>query len=792
MDTAQWAIICDLFDRVVEQPPADRAASLAACPPEVRREVESLLAAHENAGGFIEERDPSPAPQTHLGDFVLLERVGRGGMGEVWRARRNTPEFTQDVAVKMLTGSVVSGDAERMFQRERQILAQLSHPHIVKLIDGGISGGRRYYAMEWVDGVPITDYCRNRPLAEKLDLFQQVCGAIHHAHQGLIVHRDLKPGNILVTASGEAKVLDFGIAKLLDAAAADVTKTVLRAMTLGYASPEQARGLASGIPTDIYALGLLLHELLSGSPAQPVAGKPLDEALRIICEQDPPQVAGVDRDLAAVVRKAVEKDPARRYASAQEFSDDLSRYRSGFPVQAENPTLRYVARKFVARNRATVAVGAAGLLVALVAIAGLVGQFQVARRERARAEQRFEAARKMARALIFEVPKSLANVPGTLEARKLMAEKASAYLEELARDSGGDPGLQRDIAVAYGRVGHSHWSNNEPHLGNREAAEKAQRRRVAILERLIATQSGDSALAIEFISALTDLSFVIAGNRTQEAIDLHNRTESIARKLAASHPKDLNVRRTLGRVLFSRAAQMRGREGLIRWDELEVHYSRLLAERPDSQEEQRNLALVYKYRSGVRESTQDLPGALQDCERARELDEARLAKAPQSRNVQLDLSFDYSNLGGMYFGAGQQSLGLGYFAKAIALREQLATSDPQDMRVRERLSWLLAQTASRLFQAGRYAEAAAHHRRSLEWGKGIAPRSWANWSPGDTYVSLAEALVKLGRNDEACRAARQSQDWKDRTPAAATPKQIMARDYALQATSWACKVKPGT
>lgn len=792
MNTAQWAIICDLFDRVVEQPPADRAASLAACPPEVRREVESLLAAHENAGGFIEEPDASPAPQTHLGDFVLIERVARGGMGEVWRARRDTPEFTQDVAVKMLTGSVFSADAERMFQRERQILAQLSHPHIVKLVDGGISDGRRYYAMEWVDGVLITDYCRDRPLAVKLDLFQQVCGAIHHAHQGLIVHRDLKPGNILVTASGEAKVLDFGIAKLLDAAAADVTKTVLRAMTLGYASPEQARGLVSGIPTDIYALGLLLYELLSGKPAQPVAGKPLDEALRIICERDPPPLAGVDRDLAAIVRKALEKDPVRRYASAQEFSDDLSRYRGGFPVQAENPTLRYVARKFVARNRAAVAAGAAGLLVALVAIAGLVWQFQVARRERARAEQRFEAARKMARALIFEVPKSLANVPGTLEARKQMAEKASNYLEELARDSGSDPRLQRDIAVAYGRVGHSQWSNNEPHLGNREAAEKAQRRRVAILERLSTAQPADAALALEHISALTDLSYVVAGSGTQEAAALHDRTEAIARGLAARYPNDLDVRRTLGRVLFSRAAQMRGHEGLTRWDELEVHYSRLLAERPDSPEEQRNLALVYKYRSGVRESNQDLPGALQDSERARELDEARLAKSPQSRTVQLDLSFDYSNLGGMYFTAGERDKGLALFAKAIALREQLATSDPQDTRIRERLSWLLAQTGSRLFQAGRYAEAAAHHRRSLEWGKGIAPRSWGNWSPGDTYVSLAEALVKLGKKDEACQAARQALEWKDRTPPAATPKQASTRDYALKATSWACMVKSGT
>ena len=519
----------------------------------------------------------------------------------------------------------------------------------------------------------------------------------------------------------------------------------------------------------------------TGRPAQPVAGKPLDDALRVICEADPAPLAGVDRDLAAVVRKALEKEPARRYASAQELASDVGRYRAGFPVEAENPTLRYVARKFVSRNRAAVTAGAAGLVVALVAIGGLVWQFQVARRERALAEKRFEAARKLARELIQEVPRSLTNIPGTLETRKLMAEKATVYLEELARESGGDPRLQRDIGQAYGRVGHAQWSQNEPHLGNAPAAERAQRRRVAIFEALRSVGPGDPAVALDLINALTDLSYVVATLRNvEEARRLRERTESLARSLASRHPDNLDVRRTLGRVLFSRAVQFRGAESLARWNELASYYAQLLRERPDSAEEQRNLALVHKYRAEVRDDTGDLAGAVQDTERARELDEARLARAPQSRVVQMDLSFDYSNLGGYYFAAGQREKGLAHYAKAIAIREQLARSDPADSRTRERLSWLLAQTGSRLMQAGRYGEAAEHYRRSLREGGTTNPRALGNWSPADTYSALAEALAKLGKREEACAEARRAREWLAKAPPPTTEGQTRRRDGILK------------
>src|ERR1041385_4000873 len=254
--------IREAFCRALELPQAERRAFLVELAPEMRKEVVSLIAAHESAGRFLcSPRDAALPTGERVGPYRIVELIGRGGMGLVYRAYRDDGEFQREVAIKLVGGRLFAPEAERRFISERRILALLDHPNIVRMIDGGMAYGQRYLVMELVAGEAVTDYCANHavPIAARLRLFQSVCSAIQYAHQHLIIHRDLKPSNILVTPEGQVKVLDFGIAKLLEQTEdPDVATTVLHPMTLSCASPEQVREERLTLATDIYSLGLLL------------------------------------------------------------------------------------------------------------------------------------------------------------------------------------------------------------------------------------------------------------------------------------------------------------------------------------------------------------------------------------------------------------------------------------------------------------------------------------------------------------------------------------------------------
>lgn len=275
MDATSWAMIRDAFTQVEEAPPADRLAILETLPAEVRAEVESLLAALAAAGGFLTPPDESDlGPGQMVGPYRLVDELGRGGMGVVYRAERSDGEFRREVALKIAGGAMPGLENERRLIRERQLLASLDHPGIVRMIDGGVSAGSRYFAMELVRGSPITEYCANRGLdiGARLRLFRDVCSAVSHAHQHLVLHRDLKPGNILVTAEGGVRVLDFGLARLVDPDSPEATAPLLQPLSLFYASPEQLRRETLTLASDIYALGLLLYELLTGVNPRQVKG----------------------------------------------------------------------------------------------------------------------------------------------------------------------------------------------------------------------------------------------------------------------------------------------------------------------------------------------------------------------------------------------------------------------------------------------------------------------------------------------------------------------------------------
>ena len=450
MPALDWQKIKDVFALAVEQPLERRTDFLReACGDDeaLRAEVESLLAAGDAPDPVIESNNyalPSLIGEggdgyegKDFGHYRILREIGRGGMGAVFLAERADGEFEQRVALKVLRRSFAESELARRFRQERQILASLNHPNIARLFDGGVSAdGEPFLAMEYVEGVRIDDYADAHQLTTnaRLDLFRQVCAAVQYAHQNLIIHRDLKPSNILVTEEGVPKLLDFGIAKLLDPESVEAgahTVTELGVMTPEYASPEQVRGESVTTASDVYSLGVVLYELLAGHRPYRIKGRKPDEIARAICEQEPERPsAAVSRteeppkadggsttavtpetvsrargelperlrrrlagDLDNIVLMAMRKEPARRYASVGQFSEDIRRHMDGLPVIARKDTFKYRSAKFVRRNKVGVAAAALVLLILIGGIVGVAWQARVAQKQARVAAQERDRAR---------------------------------------------------------------------------------------------------------------------------------------------------------------------------------------------------------------------------------------------------------------------------------------------------------------------------------------------------------------------------------------------------------------
>lgn len=391
-EQALWDRVADAFDRIEPLPESDRAEALAALDPGVRARVEAMLASGERTGildsldrtGATTPVPASLAPGARVGAFTVEAFVGRGGMGEVYRAVRTDPAFEQRVALKLLRIDAVTDEA--LFARERRLLSRLEHPSIARLIDGGVTpGGRSWMAMAYIEGQPLDAWCRERSasLDDRLRLFGDVCDAVSFAHANLIVHRDLKPANIMVDRRGRVQLLDFGIAKLLGDAGDDQTLVSSMLMTPHYAAPEQLEDGPITVATDVHALGVILYELLSGTPPWRGSGS-LPAIVRRIVADDPeapsraaaanPAVpvpaAALRGDLDAIVLKALRKEPRLRYDSVAELADDIRRSRDRRPVLARAGSRRYRAQRFLSRNRWAIG-GAAAILIAI--LAGTVG-----------------------------------------------------------------------------------------------------------------------------------------------------------------------------------------------------------------------------------------------------------------------------------------------------------------------------------------------------------------------------------------------------------------------------------
>jgi serine/threonine-protein kinase len=478
-----------LLDAALERPPEERDAFLesrCANHPDLKSEVLQLLAALDTPAPMLDgcvarllpevidagdDGANEPAAGDAIGPWRIVRQIGRGGMGTVFLVERNDGQFAQTAALKLLRVGLDSEQITRRFERERQIVASLTHASIARLLDGGRTpDGRPYFVMEHVEGRAIDHDCDERRLTidQRLATFEQVCGAVQYAHAQLVVHRDVKPSNILVTEDGEVKLLDFGIARIMEPpreGSADATGPVATILTPDYASPEQVRGDPVATSSDVYQLGLLLYELLTGERAQRVAGQSSRDLERAICDETPLRpsdrvrsatdavcearrlgrralVRKLRGDLDTIVMVALRKEADRRYRSVADLRDDVRRYARGLPIRARGDNLPYRARKFVARRRV-----ALGLVTALLLTILIVAPMIAAQRMRATAEQ--QRARQMEDVLerVFALPNPHL-LPGPSSTAEFVEHATGIVRSELR----GQPASEARLLSVLGRV----------------------------------------------------------------------------------------------------------------------------------------------------------------------------------------------------------------------------------------------------------------------------------------------------------------------------------------------------
>ena len=466
MNAGNWDRVQELFLQASELSSAQCASFLneqCAGDADTRRSVESLLAAEQAADERlrsivtaaaldVQTADSEEAVGKRIGPYVVEKEIGHGGMGTVYLAFRDDDQFRQRVAIKVVNRGMDSAFALSRFRRERQMLADLQHPNIARLLDGGATAeGMPFFAMEYLEGEPITAWCRRNHLGmrQRLELFLPICAAVQYAHHQLVIHRDLKPGNILVGDDAIPKLLDFGVATLLDEHCEPAG--VLSPMTAKYASPEQLAGEKLTTSTDVYSLGAILRELLEGLKPEP--------------------------DLQAIVGMAMKPDAGQRYASVDEMAADIRRYLEWRPVSAVPATLWYGARKMARRRRLPLLAASAVVISLLAGIAAALHQARqaeaarkVADAERRRAESQLAQMIDLSGRSLMDVTARMERLPGALPASRELVGAMLGFLEKLSQDAGANPALRVALAQAYLRLGELQGGSDGGHLGDMPGA----------------------------------------------------------------------------------------------------------------------------------------------------------------------------------------------------------------------------------------------------------------------------------------------------------------------------------
>lgn len=758
MDAIKEGLTLEIFEDALGWPEDEidaRLVSRCGGDKELEAVVRRLLERDRSAGLLLPTMPPRVdepkmrAPPERIGPYRLVDVLGVGGMGTVYRAEREDGLFQQTVAVKLVRQSLLSLATTERFVEERRILARLRHPNIAQLFDGGTDpSGHAYIIMEYLEGEPITSFVGRgaSPAPTVLQLFRRVCDAVQYAHQNLIVHADIKPSNILVTPDGTVKLLDFGIARLVDKVGGVTSDSAGgEPMTQGYAAPERQNGQAPTVSSDIYSLGAVLHELLTGK-------LPGEAAARI-----------TPGDLDAVLRKALAADPARRYASVERFADDLHRSQKRLPVSALPRTWKYTAGLFVRRHRLGVGLTAVAVLGLAAATSITSALYVSAERARAEADLRFGELRDLSKFMIFDLYDELTRIPGATATRLRVADKAQQYLDGLAALPGSPYDVKLETGIGFGRLASVLGVPAQPNLGDLQAARsnlaKAHNQLAAL--HTAAPERTDVAIELARVLLLQARTTIWADQKSGDAHPLIERAAALIdahRSLA--DPKWLDARLLLQEVGIDAADWENRPESVIvlarkTLDELEAWPAEL---RGDERHVVAHARALMKLGDGIY-YTGDRPGALHQYRAAdlllREAG-GRLPDRPSIYSARVTAGWSIATT---LVNIERASEAPPVFEETLEVLGRLAEFEKHDQALDRQRLLLESARAEALSILGRHAEAVAGLQASM-----VHRRARFDAAPEDASRARDLAFGRLTLGDAYWRGAdhrRGCSEWSE-------------------------------
>ncbi|MET0533391.1 MAG: serine/threonine-protein kinase [Steroidobacter sp.] len=709
MNSQRWQQIKRVFTATLERPAGERISYLQlACgaDDDLLAEVCSLLEAESCTGDFTEPTALN-APSVEwkgrrLGSYRIVSEIGRGGMSHVYKAVRDDDQYHKQVAIKLLRPGLHTQSLLQRFRAERQMLAELNHPNIAQLLDGGVTDTQApYLVMEYIEGRPIDVYCEERSLSirKRLELMRTLCGAVHYVHRHLVVHGDLKGNNILVTDNGVVKLLDFGIAKLLTTSPNldNPVGTMLTwfALTPEYASPEQSRGEAVTTASDVYSIGVLLYRLLSGTlpfettrdafmaniaadrpdRVPPVPSIKAAQGDAFYCEA----VREVRGDLDAIVMKAMRPDPHDRYGSAEHLAEDLTRYLRGVPVHARPGTATYRLTKFVQRHKAASISTSLFATAFLAAVVATGWQTHIVSIERERAERHYSEVRELTNTYLRDVYDAASNLPGATAVRKLLVENSLKHISALEDEAEDSLEFQRDLAWAYQKFGDVQGDYLGANLGDTQGAVESYRRALRLREQIAArsTDRDDRAQLLRSHVALSEL--LAAQSHVEESVQQAQSAvrvgEELVPRLNATND-DLQLLAIGYTTLGTALGAVDTTRAMIALGNARVLFERVAAEIPKDPKARRNLALVSSRIGQVYLHDQRPRAALPHYLRALELAEGLLSENPLSADIKRASSFMLATIADAYNQLREPDNALSHARTALERLEALRVADP--------------------------------------------------------------------------------------------------------------------
>lgn len=714
MDTSELdKLAVALFTEALDQPSASRRDWIiqkAAGNQALRDRVLVLLAADTSdsaslkTGGASSDALASPAPE-RIGAYRVTGLIGQGGMGAVYEGERASGDFSHKVAIKIIRPGVLSDALVERFQRERQILADLGHANIARLLDGGeLEDGSPYIIMEYVDGLPITIWAGEKGLdiEDRLKLFSDACAAVRYAHQNLIVHRDITPSNVLVTQSGQVKLIDFGIAKPNETEApilsSEPSSNSLASLsfTPGFAAPERARGAATNTLSDVYSLGKLLEALMDGLKTP--------------------------NDIRAIIRHATANEPSARYGSVDALMEDIQNYREGFAVNARTGGAGYRIGKFLKRRRLVVA-GAGAAFIGLTGALGVTSwQYQRAESAREDSDYRFQQVRTLAKAMMFDVYDKIDMVPGSTRAKVELAEAAQTYLDSLADDTRASDELKIETARGLVRLGEIQGTPSFSSLQDAALSEKNLVRAHALLAPYedAEPKSDDLLIALgDLYANLSDTSFYVESDM-EKAFSENTQSQANYAAYLERHPEDLRLRfQWLAAKGNKGIMQFRNNDreaALSTLNAVLADFEPLLEKHPNDVDLLYGLARTQRSKSEVLVNSDRPDKAIEVASDALETMERIRAVIPaETVSYWRALTFSYWRRAYAYYRTGQPELAVEDYKSALDLAARRVALDPDDEDARQGYATYSGEIVYPLIDLKRYQEAEESLVAATEW-----------------------------------------------------------------------------